>query len=518
MERSEPGLVVTPGPAAPAVVETHSSVIVFVDDRAYKARKPVDLGFLDNRTVEARRRVSRAEVELNSRMAPDVYHGVFEVHDADGEVVDHVVVMRRLPAERSLATVVDRDAGTAARMLDVVAEQLARLHAASPQHEEIHRAGRPETVAGLWRESLDHMRALSVGQDAPEVLDDLDALSSAWLAGRGRLLHERIADGRIVDGHGDLLAADIYCLDDGPRVIDCLEFDDRLRFGDALLDAGFLVMDLDRRGHPDLARRFLDAYRRASGDEAPQSLLHLYTAYRAVVRSKVSAIRAEQSSGPESGRAAREALELAAWAVDALLRARVRLVLVGGVSGSGKSTLARTLAGRLDATLVRSDVVRKELAGLDPQQTATSAPGTGLYEPGSTERTYTEMLDRASELLATGHSVVLDATWLDVGQRIRAETAAADARAELVEIECTAPREVLIDRIARRRRAGGDVSDATEEVLDEQLAARRVWPDALQVDTDTELDVRDPESVGRWMLRTLGPLGAPLTTASGDPG
>lgn len=486
------------------VVETHSAHVVFLGDAVYKVRKPLDLGFLDHRSVEARRRVSHAEVELNSRLAPDVYRGVLEVRGPDGEVLDHVVWMRRLPADRSLTALVRaRTAGTLpgdAPDLEAgvteVARQLDHLHAASPQTDEIRSAGSPSAVSGLWRESLDHLRTLSVGEDAPEIVEDLDRLAAEYLRGRGPLLEARIAAGRVVDGHGDLLSDDVYLLDDGARVIDCLEFDARLRYGDAMLDAVFLAMGLDEVGARDLAVAFMAAYREFSGDDAPPTLAHHYLAYRALVRSKVTAIRAEQAAdggGPD----ARRALELADRAVDALLRGRVRLVLVGGVSGSGKSTLAAPLAGALGAELLRSDVVRTE-GGREGDDDAR-------YAPEAVAAVYAELLERAAESLALGRSVVLDATWLDPRRRAEAETVAADSHAELVEVACTAPRGELVRRIEARASAGTDPSEATVAVLDAQLAGLAPWPDAIEVDT-TELDVRDAAAVRDWAERELGPL------------
>lgn len=501
-----------------AVVETHSALIVLYGDEAHKVRKRIDLGFLDNRTVEARAEQSRREVELNSRLAPDVYDGVLEVRGPDGEVIDHVVRMRRLPSGRSLESLVRSRASGSGRVGDPdlgagvreVARQLDHLHAASPHSEEIDAVGTADAVAGLWRDSIDHLRRLSVGEDAPEIVDDVEWLAGEYLRGRNRLLRARIETGRVVDGHGDLLAADVYLLDDGPRVIDCLEFDDRLRFGDAMLDAGFLAMDLDRVGARDLAAAFLAAYRDFSGDDAPSSLVHHYIGYRALVRAKVTAIRAEQSEN--FGADARLALSLADRAVDALLRARVRLILVGGVSGSGKSTLAAPLAVALGAELLRSDELRSDELGSDvpvgggAEGACPRDDGNGdRYSEGAVSAVYSRMLARAGESLALGRSVVLDATWLDPRRRAQAETVAADAHAELVEVSCTAPHAELVRRIEERGRTGTDPSEATVAVLESQLADLAPWPDAIEVDT-TDLDSRSADAVQDWAARTLGPL------------
>lgn len=540
MVTSDPSVPEDWGP--PRVVETHGALIFLCGDEAHKVRKPLDLGFLDNRTVAARGEQSRREVELNSRLAPDVYTGVLEIRGprrADGnavgdpaddkdddEVIDYVVRMRRLPDRQSLATIVrsrQRD-GSGSRDTDIVvggrgpgaaraaapdpqdlvaglrevARQVAGLHASSPRSAEIDAAGAPDTVAGLWAESLEHLGRLEVGRDAPEIVEDIASLATAYLRGRTPLLESRISGGRIVDGHGDLLAADVYLTGDGPRIIDCLEFSDRFRYGDAMLDTGFLAMDLDRLGATDLAVVVVDSYREASGDDAPASLVHHYMAYRALVRAKVTAIRAEQG-GADATTDARHALELGALAVDHLLRGRVRLVLVGGVSGSGKSTLAGPLAQALGAEVLRSDVVRRELRAGGAGEVARG------YSAGAVEAVYAELLARAAELLALGRSVVLDATWLEPRRRAEAETVAADAHAELVEISCTAPREELARRISARARAGTDPSEATVEVLDAQLADLAPWPEAVEVDT-AALDVRDPDAVRERAARELGPL------------
>ena len=529
MDMSEPTGTGAWGP--PVVVETHGALIFLWGDKAHKIRKPLDLGFLDNRTPTARAEQSRREVELNSRLAPDVYLGVLEVRRSrgrnpdnpgnDDDVVDHVVEMRRLPERLSLARLVrERQAGSRrvgdtdiVAGLGEVARQIAQLHDQSPRTMEIDDAGLQDTLHGLWAESLEHLRRLEVGRDAREIVDDIAVLSYDYLRGRGPLLRSRIDAGRIVDGHGDLLAADVYLMEDGPRIIDCLEFDDRLRYGDAILDIGFLAMDLDRLGATDLAVVVVDSYRAASGDDAPTSLAHHYLAYRALVRAKVTAIRAEQGEGPAAIADARLALQLADRAVDSLLRGRVRLVLVGGVSGSGKSTLAAALADSLGAELLRSDVVRLELregsagtaGSAGPAGSAGSSGAAEGYSASAMDAVYGELLARAARLLEHGRSVVLDATWLKPRRRAEAETVAADTHAELVEIACTAPRDELVRRITERARDGADPSEATVEVLDAQLSDLAPWPDAIEVDT-VALDVRDAAAVHEWAGRELGPL------------
>ena len=329
----------------------------FAGDRAYKLKKPVRTGFLDFGTLLAREAACQREVELNRRFAPGVYLGVAEVRDPGGRACDHLVVMRLLPAARRLSHLVraGEPAGAAARQ---VARSLAAHHASAMRSPAISEQGSRDALRQRWQDNIDQVRLLDGSPvTAPEV-DDVDQLAARFLAGRTALFDARIRDGRIVDGHGDLLAEDIFCLDDGPRILDCLEFDDRLRWLDGLDDAAFLAMDLEHLGARDLAEQFIAWYADYSGDPAPGALLHHYLAYRAFVRAKVESLRASQGDPA----AAASARQLTSMTLRHLRAGTVTLVLIGGLPGTGKSTLAETLNDRLGCSVLSSDLIRKELA------------------------------------------------------------------------------------------------------------------------------------------------------------
>jgi aminoglycoside phosphotransferase family enzyme/predicted kinase len=465
-------------PAPAAVAETHSAVVFFVGDRAFKLKKPVDLGFLDFRELSARARACTREVELNRRLAPDVYLGVADVVGPDREVWDHLVVMRRMPDDRRLSTLVAGGAN-----VDDGLRRLARLiaafHARADRSADADRAAGRGALASRWAANTAGLLADGQGiVDLDDVLE-VDALAARYLAGRGALFEQRIRDGRALDGHGDLLADDIFLLDDGPRVLDCIEFDDALRLGDALADVAFLAMDLERLGRGDLAERFLAAYREFADDTWPASLAHHHVAYRAQVRAKVGAIRAGQGAAP----AADQARAMLALARRHLEAGAVRIVLVGGLPGTGKSTLATGLGEVLGATVLRSDEIRKELAAMPARQPAPAAFGEGMYRPEATAATYGEMLARAGLALGLGVSVVLDASWTAEPWRARARELAAAHRADLVELRCSADPGLAARRIRRRLAVGGDPSDATPEIAAQLAVAEDPWPAATALDT-----------------------------------
>ncbi|HEV2370018.1 MAG TPA: AAA family ATPase [Acidimicrobiales bacterium] len=465
---------------------THVSWLLFTDDRVYKAKRPVRLDFLDLSSPASRRRACRREVELNRRQAPDVYEGVGRFAAPDGSN-EPVVVMRRMPEDRRLSRLVaidDPDVGSA---LDRVAQGMASFHRHAGRGPAVDRHCRARAVESLWAESL-----TTVGR-FPEVADAglvarMAALATDYLSGRVRLLDRRVAAGHALDGHGDLLADDIFCLDDGPRILDCLEFDDRLRHLDPLADMASLAMDLERLGRPDLGRRLLRSYRHATADDWPSSLEHHWIAYRALVRANVACITWLESAAVDDAATARRLLDLA---VDHLGRAEVRLVLVGGLPGAGKSTLASALARETGWALIRSDHVRKERGG-DPS-----------YDRAGRTAVYSELLARAEASLGDGTSVVLDATWSRPVWRARARALARRASARLVQLEARAPDRERLERAGARTRTGTDDSDAGPAVAAHLTAEWELWPEATPIDT-----AGLPAAAAAVALTAVGPVDA----------
>ncbi|AQT82659.1 hypothetical protein B1R94_08415 [Mycolicibacterium litorale] len=457
-------------------------MVFLVGDRAYKVKKPVVTDFLDFSTLERREQACARELILNSRLAPNSYLGVAHFTPPGG-APEPVIVMRRHPDERRLATLVRRGEPVEDE-LATVALVLARFHASASRGREVDAAGRVEAIAARWQENIAELERYAdgvvPGLDAQAVAE-IGRLATDFIGGRSVLFARRIAERKVVDGHADLLADDIFCLDDGPALLDCLEFDDHLRYVDVVDDAAFLAMDLEFLGRPDLAATFLRTYLRLAEDDAPPALGDLYVAYRAVVRAKVDCVRHTQGN-PGAAADAQRHLRIA---LNHLRAGAVRLILIGGGPGTGKTTLARSLAERLGAQVISTDDVRAELVGRGQIAGTPGVLDEGLYTRENIDTVYDDVLRRAHLGMCEGRTVILDGTWHDARHRERARRLAADSGAVLFEFACTASIDATVDRIRTRTNTTSQVTAEIATALADRTEDS--WPGAHRIDTTVAL-------------------------------
>jgi hypothetical protein len=498
-----------PGTDIP-VIQTHASAVLLAGDRVYKLKKAHDFGFFDYSTPAMRQHFCEQEVLLNSRLAPQVYQGVAPVLASpahtfrfgptfapghipapgatieDSRVIDYAVVMQRLPEEATLAARIAAGTATPA-LLAAVAAPIARFHTREPTTRYISDFGSLRVIQGNWEENFTQMRPY-IGRVLDQAtFERISLYIHEFLAGYSELFHTRVHEGHIRDCHGDLRLQHIYILEHTNAlsiyVVDCIEFNERFRYGDVAAEIAFLTMELDATGRSDLARTFVEAYVGLTGDQALYELLPFYACYRACVRGKVLSLQLDQPEVPALQRANAQQDAHAFFTLAARYASgptRPTLLLIGGLIGTGKSTLARLLSDATGWTTVSSDTTRKRLAGIDTATPQPYAPDEGLYSPAWNARVYQTLLDQASALLASGRSLILDATFARRAYRHAAAQEAAMHGAHLVFIECQAPREVTLVRLAQRWQArlaqqpglASADSDARPELYDAQ---REAW-------------------------------------------
>jgi aminoglycoside phosphotransferase family enzyme/predicted kinase len=456
------------------VVQTHISVVFLAGDLVYKVKKPVDLGFIDYSTLERRRAFCHAEVELNRRLAPDVYLDVVPITSHRGrlrmggrssEAVEWAVEMRRLPDDERLATLVARDA-VPPGLIDDLGRRLAAFHRAARRGPDVARWGALEVVAGNCRDNVTDVRPLVGLGVSAAVLDRIARLTEEALADLGPRIAARAA--LACDGHGDLRLEHVYVHGDELRVIDCVEFSDKLRCGDPASDLAFLAMELLRAGRRDLALALEAAWLEATSDAGAAALLPFYVAYRAMVRAKVDGFTARAAEVPpaQRERAIARARGHALLALGELAPPlhRPALVLVAGLPGTGKSVLARALADAADLVWLRTDEVRKALGRAEgASSTRGGAWGEGLYAPAWTERTYARCLGLAELAWFEGRRVIVDACFASEARRSAFLEAARATGVRAVVLHLEAPADVARDRLDHRVDDPSDADRATHE-------------------------------------------------------
>lgn len=501
------------------VHQTHISVVFLAGEFVYKIKKPVDLGFLDFSTLAKRRHFCEEEVRLNRRLAPWVYLGVVPViacdegpkFEGEGEAVEWAVKMVRLLEENTLLERLRRGAVDAA-LVEALARHVAAFHARAEIGADCARFGSFEVVAQNARENFSQAEPHVGTTLSRSVFERLRLRTESALARRRPLIEARARRGVPRDTHGDLHLDHVYFFPEkAPAeqlvVIDCIEFNERFRFADPVADLAFLVMDFIFHGRRDLAGILGRAYFQKAGDEEGQALLPFYTAYRACVRGKVEGIELFEKEIPEPERRAALIQARAHWllALGKLedLGRRPCLVLVGGLPGSGKSSLARALADRANFSVIRSDVVRKELAGQSSGEPAPAAFGAGIYTPEWTERTYAECLRRAEEMLFEGKRVLVDASFVEEHRRRTFLEAAVLWGVPAVFLCCRADPDTVRERLAGRR---GDASDAGWDVY-QQAADRWEEPGTLTRSFLRDISTEgSQEQVLEWALVLLHDL------------
>lgn len=469
-----------------APIETHISAVFVGRDEAFKLKKAVTLPFVDQGSLARREAFCRRELELNRPNAPGIYRGVAAITrgpdgalrlGGDGAAEEWVLRMAPVPTADFLDAVAARG-GLDGRMLDALADAVVALLGAAPVADGVDSVARMETVLAGNLEGC-----LAVGLDRARV-EAVAAAMRARLAAIAPLLRDRAASGFVRRCHGDLHLGNLCLWEGRPVAFDALEFDEALARIDIGYELAFLLMDLDvkvgragirspqggaaeggeqRRRQSDVpfhaANRVMNRVIARNGDVAALAALPFWMAQRALVRAKLE---------PARGRPGLPYLEAAERY---LAPAPPRLVAVGGVQGTGKTFVSRAVAPLLGAAPgalhLRSDEIRKRLAGVAPEDRLPPA----AYAAAMSASVHEAMMQAARGALAAGHSVVLDATFLDPAVRAMAEGAAGGARFDGVWL--TAPLDVLRARVAARR---DDASDATVEVMER---AAMVDPGAL---------------------------------------
>lgn len=494
------------------LIQTHISYIFIAGNYVYKVKKPVDFGFLDFTTLEKRKFYCREELRLNRRLAPAVYLEVVEIgEDARGaialgitdRIVEYAVKMVKIPQGGMLKTLLHK--GNVDRsIMDVIARKLLHFHRDAATGGVINEIGGVETIRRNHDENFaqtEHYINITIPERQYHFVK---SYIYSFMDTHHALLTGRVADHRIRDCHGDLHLEHICIMDSGDAhhneytpddivIFDCIEFNERFRYEDVAAEVAFLAMDLDYNGYPEYAETFVDAYIRHSGDHEIGTILNFYKCYYAYVRGKVTGFRMQDSSIRNEER--EDAAKTAARYFDlaysyAARQERPTLILMAGLMGTGKSVRAQLIATRLGAHIIQTDVLRKDVLNIAPNERHYEDFGKGIYGEEFTRKTYERALELATEKLREGKSVIIDASYKNRRNRQEAQEIAKKLQADFFVIECICPDDLIRKRLDSRMSNTKEASDGRWEIYQaqkESFEKINEIPDGSHIILDTSL-------------------------------
>jgi len=461
------------------LLQTHVSWIFLTDSHAYKVKKPVNFGFLNFSTIDRRRFYCNEEVRLNRRLCPDTYEGVVELRETpegaafhgNGRIIDYAVRMKRLPAERMLDQLVEKNLVSADDFRGV-ARVIADFHHNAATSAAISEFGRLDRIMFNWHENFDQMKPFEGMTLSAKELDLIRDWCTSFAKNNVELFNRRFEEGFIRECDGDIHLENICLIDHKVCIFDCIEFNERFRYCDTTADVAFLLMDLDFHGRHDLADEVVKTYLDESGDTGMMALIDFYKLYRAFIRGKVvSLLLNDGGINQQEREAARsKAIRYFRLARGYIERHRLRptLFITCGLMGSGKSTLAGQLSFELGINMFQSDAVRKRLAGIPAGTPAPEAYSEGLYSATASDATYAELLRLAEIELAAGHSVIIDATFKQKEERNHCSALAERYGATFVILHVCCSEPENLRRLSERASAGSSLSDGRPELLKQQ--------------------------------------------------
>lgn len=462
------------------VLETHISYILLTGEFAFKIKKAVNLGFLDFTTLDARRHYCERELELNRRLAPQLYLGVVPITgtpespriDGPGPAIEYAVKMREFAQDALLSRVLAAGQLTVSH-IDQLAEEIAAFHGLAERVPADAPFGSADQVLALAIENFTEIEPLLPAPGDRRTAAAIRAWTEQEHASHRDVFRKRREAGSVRACHADLHLGNIVLFNGRPTLFDCVEFNDAIRWSDVMADVGFLTMDLIDHRRPGFASRFLNAYLEITGDYEGLRVLRFYAVYRAMVRAKVACMRASQIEDALERKTAiqesRQYLRLARR----LTRSRdAGLIITHGPAASGKTTATQILVETLNAVRVRTDVERKRLHGLPALARTHSDLNRGVYSAADTARTYEAVAAIAKTIIEAGFVAIADGAFLRRWQRDRFAALADEMHVPFAILSLQVDRDTLAARVMKRQLHGDDASEAGPDVLERQLESQ----------------------------------------------
>ena len=453
------------------LIQTHASYIFLTGDYVYKLKKEVDFGFLDYSTLAKRKHFIETELRLNQKIAPKLYLEVIPISKSGnkfvlgdrGEIIEYALKMQSFPQSNLFTNFLEAGKLERESFVDL-GKTVAQFHSSATIDDYISSFGTVAKIKPAFDENYQQSQKYIGTVQTQAQLEATQAYTDRFFRDREDLFQARIERQKIKECHGDLHLKNICLWQDKIQLFDRIEFNESFRFVDTMYDIAFLVMDLEARQKLDFKNAFLNSYLEYTGDWTGLLLLPLYLSRQAYVRAKVNSFLLDdpQVNEADKQKARETARDYYRQAYQYTQnKSSGSLILMSGLSGSGKSTVARDLARKKDAIQIRSDAVRKHLAGIPLDESGNNE----IYSAEMSQRTYDRLLELGIVLASEGYLVILDAKYDRSIHRQKVITRAKAANIPLKIVYCTAPLSVLRDRLNQRQ---DDISDAGVDLITSQ--------------------------------------------------
>lgn len=457
------------------IVQTHASIVAITQEWVYKIKKPVNFGFLDFSTLEKRKFYCEEEIRLNKRLTEGIYESVSPIYQqnetwsfSEGEIVEYAVKMKCLNQEDFLDYQLEQEHFDTMK-INWIVEKLVTFYQNLSSPENIKAWGSMEKIQLSVEENFSQMEDF-VGHTLQVVdFETIQEYQSQFLEKNTVLFSKRQAEGKIIEGHGDLKTEHVHFQEKQVNIYDCIEFNERFRYLDQLSDIAFLAMDLDFMQHHDYSEQFVHSIlsQIEENQEEAKSLLNFYKSYRACVKGKVESIKSLEEEVAEADRlkSTKKAKQYFRLALRyATLGSGNKLVAVFGGIATGKSTLAKVLAQQWGIQHWNSDVIRKQMANLPLTERPNAKKRAEIYTSEMSQKVYTTLLKKGSEIAQKEGTVLLDATFSQEKYLNQLIEKAQQEKLQLIFIETYADLETIKTRL-KKRETEDSISDARLEDL-----------------------------------------------------
>ncbi|MFA5839517.1 MAG: AAA family ATPase [Candidatus Margulisiibacteriota bacterium] len=437
------------------LIETHIDYVLVGPKFTYKIKKNVKFDFVDYTSLAKRKHFCLEEIRLNRRYSSEIYLEVVPVKlsfdgkyafGGKGKTIDYAVMMKTLPNERRLDILLAQNRVTP-KMMEQIALAVLAFHSKAKTSRQIQAFGSWQhriKVIDLNYYELDKFYKKIINKN---IYCEGKSFLHNFVYEHKLIFKNRMQKGKIKDLHGDLHAGNIFYLNK-PYIFDCIEFNQEFRYIDVAAEISFLLMELEFKGHKELAEVFLRTYLEQSKDWELLALLDFYKCHYAIVRAMVTAMEGKLGL-------TQKYLKLAGKYANP----KPLLIAIGGMIGSGKSTLAKKIAAELGLSILQSDKIRKTLASIPFYSRPDKRALKELYSPDFTKRTYASLYDQAEKYLSANESVILDASFARIELRRPLISIAKKTKADFFFIESKAPEKVILKRL-RIRQKEKRISDA----------------------------------------------------------